>query len=323
MIGATTRPQVSVVMSVYNGEAFLHEGLRSVLEQQGVDFEFIVVDDGSTDRSAAILREYAATDSRLRIIHQENAGLTRALVRGCAAARADFIARQDCDDLSVAGRLRAQFDLIDSDPSLSFVSCWAEVIGPAGETLLVHERPAAKSDATRMLLTRLGGPPGHGSVMFRKASYEKVGGYRPELYFAQDSDLWLRLAGVGQLAYVPSVLYKYRIAPESISGRLHPLKIAFAEIIDEMHAARLAGRDETVLLHKAAHLRRAPTPGNAREEKRATSAAQTNYFIARCLLKRRDSRAMTYLGRALREDPANLKAWAFLPWATLLSAMKA
>ena len=88
-------PEVSVVMSVYNGASHLFATLDSILSQEGVKFEFIVVNDGSSDKTGRILNDYAQRDSRLRIIHQENTGLTRALIRGCDAARGEFIARQD------------------------------------------------------------------------------------------------------------------------------------------------------------------------------------------------------------------------------------
>ncbi len=88
------KPEVSVVMSVYNGAGSLPATLQSVLSQEGCHFEFIVVNDGSSDASGRILDEWSARDARLRVIHQANTGLTRALIRGCSEARGEFIARQ-------------------------------------------------------------------------------------------------------------------------------------------------------------------------------------------------------------------------------------
>src|SRR5438445_3821400 len=93
--GMNTYPEVSVVMGVYNGASHLAATLDSILSQDGVELEFIVVNDGSTDESAEILNCYASRDSRVRVIHQDRAGLTRALISGCDAARGEFIARQD------------------------------------------------------------------------------------------------------------------------------------------------------------------------------------------------------------------------------------
>ncbi len=105
-------PDVSVVMSAYNGSRDLAKSVDSILCQEGVNFEFIIVNDGSTDESPRLLEQYAAKDARVRVIHQENRGLTKALIRGCAEARGEFIARQDVGDLSLPGRLANELKLI-------------------------------------------------------------------------------------------------------------------------------------------------------------------------------------------------------------------
>ena len=92
-------------MSVYNGASNLAATMDSILSQEGVEFEFIVVNDGSTDATGEILDDYARRDNRVRVIHQENTGLTRALIRGCAAASGEFIARQDAGDVSLRGKI--------------------------------------------------------------------------------------------------------------------------------------------------------------------------------------------------------------------------
>ena len=117
-----SEPVVSVVISVFNAGALLPQAMRSVLDQEGVDFEIVVVDDGSTDGSGEALDRYAREDPRVRVLHQENAGLTKALIRGCSQARGELIARQDVDDVSLPGRLEKQARLLRSDPSLAMVS---------------------------------------------------------------------------------------------------------------------------------------------------------------------------------------------------------
>jgi glycosyltransferase involved in cell wall biosynthesis len=306
-------PEISVVMSTYNGARYLQQGLDSVLSQRGVDFEMIVVDDGSTDDSARILAAVAAKDTRLRVVTQANAGLTRSLILGCALARGRYIARQDGDDLSVPGRLRKQHELLDSDPSLAMVSSWAEVIGPEDEPLLVHQRPADARAATELLVHGRVGPPGHGSVMFRRDVYERTGGYRELFYYAQDGDLWLRMAQIGGIAYVPEVLYRYRVSSESISGRLHSAKVPYAELITRLHEARLRGESEEPIL-VAADLTRAPAMTR-------DSAGATDYFIARSLFGRRDPRAFGYVRRALSADWRNLRAWLLLGPAAVLDVL--
>jgi glycosyltransferase involved in cell wall biosynthesis len=291
---------VSVVMSVFNGERYLRSALESVLTQQGVDFELVVVDDGSVDGSSRILLDYAARDDRVRVLQQSNVGLTRALITGCAAARGRYIARQDADDLSMPGRLLLQKQMLDADPELTFVSSWAEVIGPEDEPLLTYRRPHGSQTATRLLLDGRTGPPGHGSVMMRADAYRRVGGYRERLYYAQDSDLWLRLSQVGCINYVQKVLYRYRLAADSISGSQHERKLAYANLIDRMHEARLRGEDDTEMLATAD----LPVSGKDGKAFRPSSDA-TNYFIGRLLVARRDPRAKLYLRNAVKAKPTD------------------
>ncbi len=162
---------VSVVMSVYNGGSSLAATLDSILAQEGVAFEFIVVDDGSTDGSGALLDDYARRDERLRVIHQDNRGLTRALIRGCAAARGPFIARQDAGDISLPGRLARQSAFLESNPEVVLTACGTRFVGPAGE--LLYEQVQHGDELQRGLeqldSKRIRGPSHHGSVMFRRA----------------------------------------------------------------------------------------------------------------------------------------------------------
>src|SRR5262249_34243457 len=109
-------PMVSVVLSVHNDEPFLAECLESVLAQTGISFEVIAIDDGSSDGSAALLDAYAARDARLRVVHQPQAGLTRALIRGCTMACGRFVARQDADDIAFPGRLARLAAELDAHP---------------------------------------------------------------------------------------------------------------------------------------------------------------------------------------------------------------
>ena len=107
---------VSVVMGVYNSAAVLSTTLESILSQECVEFEFIIVNDGSKDESGRILEEYAGRDSRIRIFHQDNQGLTRALIKGCAEAKGEYIARQDVGDRSLPGRFLAQLAVLKQNP---------------------------------------------------------------------------------------------------------------------------------------------------------------------------------------------------------------
>lgn len=302
--------QVSVVMGVYNGERYLRAAVESVLSQQGVTLEFIVVDDGSTDGTPAILAEIQASDSRMHVLTQRNAGLTRALIAGCQAARGEFIARQDSDDLSLPGRLARQRELLAADPQIVIASCWSEMVGPADELLMVHKRPSDPVEATDWLVRRRIGPPGHGSVMFRRDAYERAGGYRALFYYAQDSDLWVRLAMIGQISYVPELLYRYRVEPQSISGTKTVVREAYQRLVNRLHVARHAGEDEQAII-AATQL---PSPHLAKPTE--SSEAATLYFIGRCLVARSDSRATSYLRRSVSLRPGFARGWLVLAWAT-------
>jgi glycosyltransferase involved in cell wall biosynthesis len=297
-------PEVSVVMGVFNGASHLGAAVDSILTQKGVDLELVVVDDGSTDGTAALLEQYERRDPRVMVIRQKNAGLTAALIRGCDEARGPFLARQDADDVSLPGRLRKQVDRLSQDSALAFVSCWADMVGPEGEVLVSHRPEADPETATRNLMVARVGPPGHGTVMMRSSRYRQVGGYRPVFYYAQDSDLWLRLGAVGKLAYVPEFLYRYSVCESSISGSRQMEKAAYAQLIDLCHSARQAGRDDSDII---AGFRPPRHRGGT-----ADSSAATLYFIGRCLLARRDSRAGAYFRRCLARDPTHARAWASL-----------
>src|SRR5207237_2034594 len=128
---------ISVVMAVYNAASTLPATLDSILGQTERDFECIVVDDGSTDATGAILAEYAARDHRIRVMRQANAGLTRALIAGCAAAQGTYIARHDAGDLSDLRRFDLQKRALDADATVVFVSSATQYVGPELEPLQV------------------------------------------------------------------------------------------------------------------------------------------------------------------------------------------
>ncbi|MGH9441727.1 MAG: glycosyltransferase family 2 protein [Thermoanaerobaculia bacterium] len=305
-----TSPRVSVVSAVFNGERYLRQSLESVLSQQSVDLEFIVIDDGSTDATSSILADFARRDPRLRVLTQDNKGLTQALILGCAEARGEFIARHDLDDVSLPGRLARQAALLEADTDLAFISCWAHVIGPKGELLYEEKRPIE----TSAVLRRFGdGPSAHGSVMMRRAAYERAGGYRSQFRLGQDWDLWWRLFEIGGFAVVPMALYTYRFHESGVSANRRREQERFGELGELCASARKRGQPENALLEEAERLSR-DVAARAR-----SSPAGGDYFIGRSLLRRQDPGARTYLWRCVRREPWRLKAWVSLlqtalPW---------
>lgn len=314
MNGKAATPRVSVVMGVRDGANTLLRAVASILEQTHADLEFIVVDDGSTDGTPGLLDRLARADARLRVDHQPGGGLTSALIRGCALARGEFIARQDADDWSHRQRIQDQLELLDGDPRIDFVSCATEFVGPGDEHLSVLRRPTDAEVATRGLLLERMGPPAHGSVMFRRSAYEAVGGYRAEFRYSQDSDLWLRLGERGRIAYVPEVRYHHRKDAAGISGSRRVQQSEFARIAHACRAARVAGRSETELLEAAAQLSAAaPAAAGASGD----AGLAISYLIGSQLARNGDRRARRYLWPVLARRPWHWRAWLRLGQALL------
>jgi glycosyltransferase involved in cell wall biosynthesis len=294
--------KISVVMSVFNGAEQLPATLDSILAQTETDYELIVVDDGSKDATPAILRSYASRDSRLRIIPQENRGLTLALIAGCAAAQGPWIARHDCGDTSMPERLRKQLDAVRDDVVL--VSCAARYVGPGGELLYISK---AEGDDVRSALLGSGietirGIPHHGTAMFRRDAYVAAGGYRQEFRYAQDVDLWIRLAARGRFAIVNEVLYEAAYDVTAISGTRRHDQVELARI---SIALRDGGNPDT-LLEQARHIGSIPRPRTRSDE------ARSLYFVASCLKRNGDMRYKRYARDAVRRDPLHARAWWLL-----------
>ena len=233
-------PRVSVVMSVYNGEEHLADAVESVLEQSFRDFEFIIVDDGSTDRTPAILVEYVARDPRIRIVSQENTGLTRALRNGVALARAPLVARMDADDLSLPHRFERQVALLDARPDLVAASCHIEHFHDDGSVRMVAKDigPEPLIPLYNSFTNRIGG---HGQVMFRRSAYERAGGYDPAYRYSQDYDLWSRLLDLGGFGVVEEVLYRWRVGHGSVTDRNKDAQLDCALSIARREHEKLTG----------------------------------------------------------------------------------
>jgi glycosyltransferase involved in cell wall biosynthesis len=207
-------PTVSVVMSVYNSELYLAHALESILSQTFTDFELIVIDDGSTDGSAEIL--HSTSDPRLRVVEQNNAGLTRSLNRGFALAKGEYVARIDADDTCLPGRLAAQVAYMDQHQA-------TVLLGTAYRHVdLLRDRqvdiyPPREDEALRRAMVS-GNPFCHSSVMVRRAAVVKEGGYDESFPYLQDYELWSRLAQVGELANLPQILVSRRYHAASLSN---------------------------------------------------------------------------------------------------------
>ncbi|MCC5838545.1 MAG: glycosyltransferase [Opitutales bacterium] len=211
-------PTVSVLLPVYNAERYLKTAVSSILGQTFLDFELIIINDGSTDSTAAILDRIAGSDTRVRLVHRANQGYSRCLNQALGMARAPLLARMDADDESLPDRFATQVAFLDTHPEIVAVSGQWIRIDPNGRVLSdTRDLPTGHDAIVNELLKGYGVMP-HPGVMMRADAVRQVGGYRVEFEPAEDLDLWLRLADIGRLANLDKHLLRYRLHPGATSS---------------------------------------------------------------------------------------------------------
>lgn len=297
---------VSVVMAVYNSADFIQRTVDSVLAQQAVELDFIIVNDGSAKPTTDLLNSIAG-DPRVTLIQQRNQGLTAALINGCAQAKHNFIARIDAGDEMLPMRLVAQANTLLDNPKSGLVCSSVDTVTAAGEYLFsshfsAQELALGLRSGTQEALQ----VPVHASVMFRREVYSQVGGYRRQFYLAQDLDLWSRILEVSDISVLEQTLTKATFLPQGISARFAPQQRELNQLVQRLIVARKNGEDEAPLLVEAEEISKAATP----EIKPDRFAG--NYFIAKCLLGRDRLLARKYLLRALRHRLYSVKTWLAL-----------
>ena len=208
-----SRPLISVVMPVYNAESFLREAVESILSQTYTNFEFIIINDGSTDNSGKILSDF--NDHRMRVIGQPNAGIGKALNRGLDSASGELIARMDADDIALPQRFEKQVEFFLLHPDLALLGTWAEIIDSEGRHRSWHKHPTTNAAIKYALLKN--SPFVHPSVMFRSSVIADVGKYDEGNLVFEDYDMWSRITRIHEAANLPEVLLKYREVSSSIS----------------------------------------------------------------------------------------------------------
>ena len=205
-------------MPVYNVEQYITKAVESILAQTFMDFEFIIIDDGSTDSSLKILETYAAKDERIHLTSRKNKGIPRTRNEMLALTSGEFIAVMDADDVALPERFALQVKFLRSHPDYVCVGGAHEVIDEKGRLLTRLELPQNNDEIQQLMLA------GHGSIchpcaMIRRASLMEVGGYDEALLTAHDLDLWLKLGEVGALANLKDTVLKYRLHMNSISEK--------------------------------------------------------------------------------------------------------
>jgi glycosyltransferase involved in cell wall biosynthesis len=207
-------PKVTVLMPAYNAGKYIAEAIRSVLEQGFSDFELLIVDDGSSDDTRQVIGSFS--DARLRLLEQENRGISAALNAGLLAARGYYIARFDADDICLPQRLARQVGFLDANPSYVLTGSEAEYILENGEHLF-NFRCSAYSHAEIRKRLYHSCPFIHSSVMYRKKEVLEAGGYSVHAHNFEDYLLWVTLIHAGKFHNLPEMLIKVRFNPSSVT----------------------------------------------------------------------------------------------------------
>lgn len=209
-------PKVTVLMPVYNGENYVRAAIDSILNQTFIDFEFLIVNDGSTDGSVALIESYR--DPRIKLVHNEkNMGLVATLNKGVDLARGTYIARMDCDDISLPTRLQKQVAYMEMHPTVGVCGTWIKIIGNASS--VVWSYPTDADEIKCRLLFESVLP--HPSVIMRKEMFKEWGLYYDPLFrHAEDYELWVRAARKMPLANIGEALLFYRAHAYNV-GMIH------------------------------------------------------------------------------------------------------
>ena len=241
MLGSKA-PLVSVLLPVYNGAAYVADGIKSILAQSYEHFELIIIDDGSRDDSAKIVEQF--TDARIHAYRQANLGLAATLNRGIQLARGKYLARQDQDDLSLPSRFQRQVEFLEAHKECGMVGTWAEIRSTDKTAPKLHSHP---SDSLALKFDLLfDNPFVHSSMMIRKTVFERVGVYSTDKARQppEDYELWSRVARDFEVANIPEVLHIYRDVPSSMSkGTVNPFLEHVIQISVE-NFSLLTGREK-------------------------------------------------------------------------------
>ncbi len=209
------RPTVSVLLTVYNEKPYLRRAVQSILDQTFEDFEFIIINDGSTDGSKDLLDRFAHCDERIRCVHQENKGLIASLNRGLNMAHGKYIARMDADDIAHPERLQAQVRFLDTNPDIGVLGTQVEWINDSGKADGEWNFPTDPDQVAWRLL--FGTCLCHPSVMMRASLVQDLGGYTAWATHGEDYELWTRALLKSRLANLPETLLKYRRHGKTVS----------------------------------------------------------------------------------------------------------
>lgn len=203
-------------MPVFNAENYLHESIESILKQTFGDFEFLIMDDGSTDKTPKILADYARKDPRIRLFHQENSGIVTSLNTLIDHAQANIIARMDADDIAEIERFEKQYRHLEKHPEIVLLGTFAQKFRANSSKEYLNDI-FIEDPMNRWFLTFTSAFI-HSSVVMKKDALLKAGKYRENAYPTEDYDLWIRIKRYGKIENLSGNLIRYRMSENSISG---------------------------------------------------------------------------------------------------------
>lgn len=285
------RPLVSVLMTVYNAQRYVDAAIGSIIDQTFRDFEFIIIDDGSTDNSLEVIKRNAARDRRIHVISRANTGIVKALNEGLEAARGELIARMDADDLCAPHRFQLQVEQFEKEAALVALGSNAIAIDPQGRRLGFAPVPLSHEEIEECHLCGTSSMY-HPAVMMRRDAVTYAGAYR-ELCPAEDYDLWLRLGEIGRLENLADPLLIWR---RTVSGLV----------------ARSADRRRQAVVRALSDAwQRRGLPGQPKVEPCQASAPSALYrqWGWMALQERERSTGRHYAVKALLHDPLCSESW--------------
>lgn len=208
--------KVSVLMPVYNAEKFLDLAIQSILAQTFKDFEFIIIDDASTDSSWDIIKKYQAEDTRIVALrNQENLRTTKTLNRGLKVAKSKYMIRMDADDWSYPDRFQKQYDFMEKDTEVGVSGGAIEVCDKNLKVMNVRKYPTTDEQARKIIFRY--SPFAHPATIWRVSTVREVGGYNENIPLSQDLDLYFRIGKICKFANIESILLKLRTHNDSSS----------------------------------------------------------------------------------------------------------
>ena len=233
-------PPVSVVVPAYNAAWCVRRAIDSVLAQESVPLELIVVDDGSTDETLSVLAEYG---DRLRVVSKINGGLSSARNAGIKAARGQYVAFLDADDWWLPGKLARQVDTMRLNPELVFCSTAANLVAADGRALGEWKCAPCAGSALEAIFSANAHVAGSGSaVLARRNAFDQAGGFDEKLRSLEDIDMWMRLAALGEFTCIGEPLVMILKRPESMSGNLEVMRTSAIAVMRKNRCLLPAGR---------------------------------------------------------------------------------